>query len=613
VTLTRRLPCRWFSLLSLALLAAASAQAADNYLNAIPSTALAWGAVNHMGQASDKIQKLAAVVQAPAASMLDELKKEVGLQKGVDEEGAAGFFVVPGKTPKDACATALFVAVTDEKEILDNFDVVKAGGKVLEVRPKAKATAKIETRPQTKAAPTRANTSYLALRNGYAVLSPHSDRLAVETAVEAKQSIAAEMAGLESWLAENDGSLVGTAAGIEFAAKQAAQRRKQNGGDGTGAVVGSPRVAMMFPFLDLQNMIPDSASREFALVAAGIRCDKQSSISILGRARLVNGGLASLALSGIQPATEKLLSGVPGGSFFIAVGGLGLPKQAETRLNLAAGLVKSVKSLGLSGDDAEHISSDSWEVIRQIRSMNYVMKTSRRGDPILSNMFSTVRVDDSQRFIQRLEKLTENINKFLQDAKPGTLKAMTAKRLEIVGKPALQQELAFDLASMAGPGDNHDVMDEVMGIGGKMIVYHVAADAQTVVSGLGVSQERMAAALDVLKQPKKSLAEDSDVAVTAAMLPTHAQWVAYLSPNGYMQLTLRIMTATMKNFPQAMAFTLPQFPKSPPIGFAVQAAPTEVQAQIAVPAPLVEAFGQYIKDEQKMIMERSRQNQAPVP
>ena len=167
-----------------------------------------------MNEASDKIQKLAAIVQAPAVSVLEQIKKETGMVKGLDEKGAAGFFVVPGKTEKDASVGAVFVAVADEKEFLGNFEIVKAGEKISEVKLKTPERATIAI--------------VLAMRNGYALIAPKSDRAALEAAVEAKQDISAEMAGLESWLAENDATVVGTAAGIKYAAKQAGEELKKS-------------------------------------------------------------------------------------------------------------------------------------------------------------------------------------------------------------------------------------------------------------------------------------------------------------------------------------------------------------------------------------------------
>jgi hypothetical protein len=124
----------------------------------------------------------------------------------------------------------------------------------------------------------------------------------------------------------------------------------------------------------------------------------------------------------------------------------------------------------------------------------------------------------------------------------------------------------------------------------------------------------MAAALDVLKQPRKSLAQDADVSVTAAMLPADSQWIAYMSPRGYVQLMQRAMTAAMQNMPAGAGFTLPPFPKSPPVGFAVKATPAELHAEIAVPSEVIKAGGEYVQDMQKMIMNRAmEQNQTPAP
>ena len=167
---------------------------------------------------------------------------------------------------------------------------------------------------------------------------------------------------------------------------------------------------------------------------------------------------------------------------------------------------------------------------------------------------------------------------------------------------------------MPGAEANRAVLDEMMGVGGKMLLYFVAADEHTVLMGIGVSQERMAAALDVLKQPRKSLAEDADVSVTAAMLPADVA-VGHLPQSaGLLQLTQRAMSAAMKNKPEAEGFSLPQFPKCPPFGFAVKATPAELHAEIAVPAALVQAGGDYVKDMQKMFMNRMmEQNQPPAP
>ena len=550
MTPIRRHLFRSFPLLLLAL-ATTSAPAADNYLKLIPSTALAWGAVNHMNEASDKIQKLAAIVQAPTVSVLEEIKKDSGLQKGLDEKGAAGFFVVPGKTEKEPAVMA-FVAIADEKQFLGNFEVVQAGEKIREVKIKTEegkiktgeSVPKAEDSELRPARSTRSKpTICIALREGYVLVVPKSDRAALEAALEAKQSIAAEMAGLESWLAENDGTVVGTSAGIKLAAKLAAEelkKSKDNVGNG-------PEAAILRPFLDIYGKVLAAAPNELSLATAGIRCDKQNSIRVIGRARLIKGGLVSLATAAIPPAKENLLAGVPGGPFFFAGGGVSISSLLEGYMNLAFGLLKNMKSVyGVSAEDLDQMSKDSSKLFRQVRSMNLVMKIGKRGDPLYSNIFSTMRVDNARQMFDLQEKYTENSGKRFQQAKPGMFKSMTVKRLEIAGKPALQQEIALALPNLPGGEGGQALFDQMFGPGGKMVLYYVALDEHRIVMGMNVSPERMATALDIIKQPKKCLAEDADVSVTAAMLPANSQWVAYVSFRGYARLIQRMMAAAQR-------------------------------------------------------------------
>jgi len=597
--LTEQRLLRSFSLVLLSLAAATTVSAADNHLKVIPSTALAWGAVNHMDQTNEKIQKLAAIVQAPPVNVLDLIKKEPGIEKGLDEKGSAGFFVVPGKTEKDASVAAVFVAVADESAFRNNFDVVKTGEKISEVKGKSEPAA-------------RGASTCLAFLNGYALLSPKSDQAAITAAIEAKQNISAEMAGMESWLAENDAVVVGTVAGIKCAARQAGESLAKSRDEAANAP-DSPIPRR--PILDLSCKALAATPSQFSLAVAGIRCDKEGSIRITGRARLVNGCLVSSVVAGISPVKENLLSGLPGGSFVFAGGGLGIPKLLEGYMNLAIEFMKSIRSVyGMSAEEMERMSRESLTVFRQVRSVNFVMLSSKRGDSICSNMFSAMRVDNARQVLDTVEKRAASTDKLIQNAKMGFVKSMTVKRLEIAGKPALQQEMNVELSGMGAPEANRAVLDEMFGASGKMLVYYAAADEHTVVIGVGVSQERMVAALDVVRQPKKSLAGDADVSVTAAMLPADAQWVAYASPRGYMQMAQRLLSMAMKNMPGAEAFSLPPFPKSPPIGFAVKAAPDELRAEIAVPAPMLQAAGEYVNDMQRMFMERGGQpNLPPAP
>jgi hypothetical protein len=591
-------------------LLATPALAANSHLDMIPGTALCWGAVNHIDAAAEKVQNLTKIMQIPAPNLLDTMKKESGIEKGIDEKGAFGFFVVPTKGEKEPAAGAVFVAVADEKEFLDNFNVVKSGDKVKEVNFKTQTAAR--GRPADSA------THCLVILHGLAVMSPLSDRAAVEAAVNSKQSIAAEMSGYESWLADNDACVVGTAAGIKFAAEQMKAGLKM---EASVPLKDAPNLAtsdadeMLKSFKKRFGHALDITPKEISLAMAGIRGDKKGAIRVISRARLVQGGKVSKAVAELSPVNENLLSGVPGGPFVFAMGGIGIPGFLDAYVNLYGEFMNSMKALsGMGGADMTQMLKESLESARHIRSMSFVWKQGKRSDPVYSNMYAAMKVDDSAQLLATQEKYVARVNKMMKDAKQPMIKSIEAKRLQVAGKDALEMETTMDFSQVPGMEQGRAMLDIMFGVGNKMLVYNVAADEHTVVMGIGVPQERMPAALEALTQPKKSLAEDADLSATLAMLPEKPQWIVFLSPRGVMQLGTRITTAAMKSMPGGEAFVPPAFPKSPPIGLAVKAATDELHAEIAVPAPVIEAMGSYVQDMQKAVMQRMmEQGQPPAP
>ena len=485
------------------------------------------------------VDKLAKSVQAPVPNLLDMFKKESGIEKGIDEKGAAGFFVVPGDWAPEP-PVAFFVAVKDAKEFRSNFEVVKAGEKISEIKMKSPASAIPSGKP-----------NYLAFVHGYAIFANHN-KAALEAAVESKQSIAAEMAGYDSWLAENDANLIVTAAGVKQAAKEAQDDLKKAKADGA---MPPQAAALVKSFQTAYEKCLETAAKEVALAMAGVRCDKlEGGVRVIGRARLTQGGTISKAIAQIPPLKENLFSGVSGGPFVVAAAGIGVPGLIEGYTALYGDLMKTLASQGggVSPDDAARMTRELMEAFRQVNSMSFVWKVGKRSDPVYSNMHGTMKLEDSEKFLAAQEKYLAATGKMLKDSNEPTFKSIEGKRLQVAGKPALQMDMNFN---QAGGQMEQAMMDEMLGPGGKMTSYYVADDKQTVAFGAGVPQERMVAALEVLKQPKKSLAEDAELSVTAAMLPVGSQWVFFVSPRGFVQLITRIEMAAMKNIPAQCSTT----------------------------------------------------------
>ena len=185
----------------------------------------------------------------------------------------------------------------------------------------------------------------------------------------------------------------------------------------------------------------------------------------------------------------------------------------------------------------------------------------------------------------------------LKTSKSSLLKPYEVKKTDVGGKPALEVKMTMPLPK-ATPGmpNSEKLMDQFFGPGGKATIYLVVGDAQTVVFGFAITKEKMQKALAAAADSKQAFSVDDNVATTAAMLPAGAQGVLYISPRGYLNFVQRMMTATLASMGNENAmsnFSLPPFPKSPPIGMAVKFVDGELNGELVVPAAMLKAAGEY--------------------
>ena len=82
--------------------------------------------------------------------------------------------------------------------------------------------------------------------------------------------------------------------------------------------------------------------------------------------------------------------------------------------------MKSMSSVyGMSAEDLERMAKESFGAFQQMRSMSFVMKTGKRGDPIYSDIYGAMQVENSQRLLDLQEKSAANMGKIMQNAKEG--------------------------------------------------------------------------------------------------------------------------------------------------------------------------------------------------
>jgi hypothetical protein len=593
-----------FSICNLAPAAPAAADeaavaAVKSVLALVPSDALGFAVVKNLAEADAKVQKLAGLVGAPAISVLDKFKTESGMEKGVDEKGA--LVVILARASGDTAPLVVVgLPVTNFKQFLGQFEGAKADGEISEMK-------------------TAAGTLFLARRGGYA-LGTREGRKALEQVLGAKQSIAAEVAGIEPWLAANDAAFVGTRAGIALAAAQGRQQLEKLDKDfgkigkdfGTGGdanlASGDP-LASMRMVLRFYGKVLEAAEKEVALAAVGVSADNQGTIRVKGRLRLLSGSQLGQSLGQLPPQRQDLLAGLPAGPFLVAFGAATPEHLMQQVVNLGVEFMKTNASMyGLSPEQAGQLAKLSAKGVEHARTLSLVMKPGKRGEPIYSNIFGCVRVENAARYLDQYQTQIQAVNQVLKGAAGSLMKPTEVKRLEIGGHPALELQVTIPLPKIpegnpAQPAQQA-ILQLMFGPTNKMTAYVAVANETTVVMGYGTTPERVGEVIELVGSGKAGLAGDADLAATAALLPAGAQWVGYVSPRGYLGLVQRMfreIAATMGPGGR-LPFSLSPFPQTPPVGVAVQASAGTLDSTLVVPSAVLKAAGEYVKTMQQAIM-----------
>ena len=119
------------------------------------------------------------------------------------------------------------------------------------------------------------------------------------------------------------------------------------------------------------------------------------------------------------------------------------------------------------------------------------------------------------------------------------------------------------------------------------------ADEHNIVIGY-VSKEHLQQTIEAAKQGKPGLTSDAGVSKTAALLPQDALLTVFLSPQGTIDFFKR-MASVIITPEMNMEQKIPDFPKTPPIGFAATTATNELQTCLVVPAEVLLAIPKYIE------------------
>jgi len=570
--MSRRAALVLFSLVCFAGLAAATAGAAEDILKRVPDSALGVVVLNRVADIDAKLQQLGREMQLPIPSLLAKLKSQGGLGEGLDEKGSAALIVLAPAGGAPWPTPVLLVPVTDYGKFLAPFKPEDAAEEVAKIKI---GRAQLWVRKVGR----------------YAALTDSTHKDALTDIRESSEAAPEVQTTWGPWVAEQDGVVVLFRPGIKLLSAQVQvgiQLMKATIAGKAGEQ--GKQAAAIF---DMYGNLFQAAAKEASSVGFGLRLDGQGVLHLTKRARLVPGGSWARIAATVRPTKENLLAGLPAGTFLVAGGGV-LPEEIwAPMMQLSLDLMKSMPNIyGLTAEQIDQMPKTAITSMKKVRGMSLMMGVGPKGASLYSKMLIIMRVEKSDKFMADYEDAIKQYAEFLKKVDSPVLRPIELEKTEIGGVRALQMTMAVPKQPAGMQTPRYDEMMEAMfGPGGKLTAWAVPADEHTVVVGY-VDKGSLQEAVRAVKQGRSGLASDPGVAKTAALLPAGAPWIGFWSPRG----TIEFVKQTLPVFAPPGAkvdLKIPEFPKTPPIGFALTTGPNELVGHMVVPVEVFRAVGQY--------------------
>ncbi len=543
---------------------AGSLGAAEDVLRMVPREALGFVVIHSLGDTDAKIQKLVPQSRIPSSSPLFLVKALLGISKGLDEKRSVVLIAMPPEKPDAEPAVVLLMPVSDYRQFLEPLHPVTPEEKVTEVKMNGKA-------------------ALAAKRGHYAVLAAAEHRKALQTVLDFKRGLDADLADLRPWLEENDAAAVATTQGIKLLCAK---------GIRTAGMIRehlpySPNKQIhdyVLAMADRREKVFTLIQEEISSVAVGGHVDSQGTLKLTSRIQVSADGKIDRLLAQVKPAKAKLLAGLPGGPFAIAVGSSHVGPVMQPLIDFQTdmlmfdfptGIMKQVRSLyGLTEEQLKQWDAATRKSLQDSYGLAMVMGP---GETPLENCVCLWHVSDAAKYMANYEAYARASSKLAIDATKPILPTIDVAKTRVDGAAALRVEVTMPQPQ---PMSSEAAIAHLLGPDRDVVAYLAAADEHTIVAGYR-SEAALRRGLRAARRPEAGFAAKADVAKTAALLPDDAQAVAYLSPKGMMSLVNHIEAKFA--MPGASATYLPAFPATPPIGIAFKIVPHQIQTTVIVP------------------------------
>ena len=555
------------------LLCAAAAPAAEEILKLTPGNALGLLVIHRPAAVDAKAQALSREMQLPVPGLLAMLKPLLGVQEGWDENGSLGLLVLPPEGESIWPTVITLVPVTDYVKFVKQLQAEDARQPVTKIKLKQK--------------------EFFARHiGGYAALAGVQSRAVLENKLTLSSEIPPALKPWRGWLTGKDAAGLILPPGIkEILAKAqlaiqvtrmalAAQSNEQ-----------AKAAAGMF---DIYGRALKALEKETAGFGFDLQLDDRHVLRLGSRTLFTPGGSLARLATQSRPAQVNLLAGLPAGPFVAAGGGATSGAALEELRKWSFEMMRSVPDLyKITPEQSEKMMAISMEAMRGVRSFSMMLGADQPDQATFANVIGVMGVDQPSAFMAAYEEQMRKYSALLADLHSPILQPPVIEKCDVGGLAALQLTTKVPLPQdkLQTP-QQAEMLKRMLGPDAKMVAWIAPADAHHIVIGY-VNRKNMQRSIDVLRKGQPGLAGDAGVVKAAALLPTRALAIGFVSPAGAIGFVQRMAAAALP--PEAkVKVNLPPFPSTPPLGFALTTAANEVQTCLVVPAEVLQAAGAYV-------------------
>ncbi len=338
------------------------------------------------------------------------------------------------------------------------------------------------------------------------------------------------------------------------------------------------------------------ALQQVTAAAMGVRLDESGNATAGVRAA-INKEFTDELVGKTEKGSSSLPNSAYGGGGFAIVGGgrvatplLGDLTSAYVR-RTALDLVQ-VEKTELDPEALKLLLESVEKATVQVKSVAVLSQPGEPPQPVYTNNFTVLRVESSKTFAEQADEVMRLWNKASRDAKGGTHEVFDVNETK-VGEHAAK-EYSLDVAAMdGGPAlpEVRQAMEKLFGAGGKLRVWIVPVDDETVLLATA-TEEQAGAAVKLLERKQPMDWQGSEFAAASLLTPSEGDWRVFVDAHRYTDWARRESMA-MIGVPVVGGPLVFDFPASPPLALAASIHDGEVWLDGAVLAATIRSADTY--------------------